>query len=125
MSWTSGIAPALALLAGEYAVSLALRDLGTVDTAAPLVGAGLLVLAELAYWSVELGGPGREETGLLVRRLAALTMLACLSVGLGALVVVVTALPLGGGLLWDAIGVVAAAGVLAVVASLARRESGV
>jgi hypothetical protein len=122
-AWPGGIPWTLGLLGGEYATALALRGDGTVDAAAPLYGAGLLVLAELAYWSADLRGLGREETRVVLLRLAALAVLAFLSVLLGAFIVVVTAAPLGGGLLWDALGVVAAAATLAIVARLAYRSA--
>jgi hypothetical protein len=96
------------------------RDDATLDAGAPLYAAGLLILAELAYWSLELRGPGREEPRVVVRRLAALGALAFLSLVLGAFVVVVTTAPLGGGLLWDIVGVAAAAATLAILARLAR-----
>jgi hypothetical protein len=120
-AWATGIAWVLVLLAGAYASVLAGR--AGVDTAAPLYAGGLLVLAELAYWSVELRGRGSEERRVVVRRVTALAWLAIGSVVLGALVVAVTAIPLGGGVLWDAIGVAAAVGTLAVLAALARRQS--
>jgi len=124
VGWTSGIAWTLAVLAATYAISLARSDESVLDPAAPLYGAGLLVMAELAYWSLELRGPGREETGVVLRRLAALAALALLSVLLGAFVFVVTAAPLGGGLLWDAVGVLAAAATVGILALLARRAEG-
>ena len=123
IGWTAGIAWTLVLLAAEYATGLAARGGTDVDAAAPLVGAGLLLLAELAYWSLELRGPGYEEWPVVVRRLAALGALVFLSVVLGAFVVVVTAAPVGGGLAWDAVGVLAAGGTLAIVAWLARRAA--
>jgi hypothetical protein len=121
--WTSGIAWTLVLLAVEYAAALAARGTAEVDAAAPLVGAGLLLLAELGYWSLELAGPGYEEERVVARRLGALGVLAFLSVLLGAFVVVLTAAPLGGGLAWDAVGVAAAGGTLAIVAWLAHRAA--
>ena len=111
------------LLAAEYAAALAARGAADVDAAAPLVGAGLLVVAELAYWSLELRGPGYEESRVVARRLGALAALAFLSIVLGAFVVVLTAAPLGGGLAWDAVGVAAAGGTLAIVAWLAHRAT--
>jgi hypothetical protein len=121
---TSGIAWTLALAAAAYASALAVRGDDRVDPGAPLVGAGLLVLAELAYWSLERRGPGYEELRVVARRLAALGALAFLSLVLGAFVVVVTAAPLGGGLAWDLVGVAAAGATLAIVAWLARRTAG-
>lgn len=121
--WSSGIAWTLALLAAEYAAALALRDSATVDAGAPLVGGGLLVVAELAYWSLERRGPGSEELRLVLRRLTVLGALALGSVLLGAFVVVVTATPFGGGLAWDLVGVLAAAGTLAIVYRLTRADA--
>jgi hypothetical protein len=125
LGWTSAIPAALVLLAAEY-----LAGIGTgghedlLEPAAPLVAGGLLLLAELAYWSLELRGPGHEEREVVLRRLAALGLLTVLAVALGSFVVVVTAAPLGGGLAWDVVGVAAAAATLAVVALLARRDVG-
>lgn len=118
--WPSAIPWTLALLGGTYATGLAVRDDATLDAGAPLYAAGLLLLAELAYWSLELRGPGREEPRVVVRRLAALGALAFLSLVLGAFVVVVTTAPIGGGVLWDVVGVAAAAATLAILARLAR-----
>jgi hypothetical protein len=121
--WPALLPWSLVLLGTAYVVSLELRpDEGTIDAAAPLVGAGLLALAELAYWSLELRGPGREERRLLARRGAALVGLALLSLLLGTLVVTLTAVPLGGGAAWDAVGVAAAAAALALILRLARRD---
>lgn len=121
--WTALLPWALVLLGTAYVVSLELRsDDSTIDAAAPLVGAGLLALAELAYWSLELRGPGREERRLLARRGAALVGLALLSLLLGTLVVTLTAVPLGGGAAWDAVGAAAAAAALALILRLARRD---
>lgn len=122
--WRSGIAWTLVLVAAAYATGLAVRGDDTVDPGAPLFGAALLVLAELAYWSLERRGPGYEEPGVVMRRLAALGGLGFLSLVLGAFVVVVTAAPLGGGLAWDVVGVAAAGATLAIVAWLARRTAG-
>ena len=121
-AWAAGVAWTLALVAADYGVALAVRGDSAVDPAAPLYAAGLLVLAELGYWSVELRGPGRDESRVIARRLAAIGALAFLSVVLGVFVVVVTAVPLGGGLAWDVVGVVAATATLAILARLARRS---
>jgi hypothetical protein len=121
--WRGGIAWTLASVAAAYATGLAVRDAQSVDPGAPLFGAGLLLLAELAYWSLERRGPGYEEPRVVARRLAALGGLGVLSLVLGAFVVVVTAAPLGGGLAWDVVGVAAAGATLAIVAWLARQTT--
>ena len=124
LGWASAIPAALVLLATEYVLGIGAGrgHEDVLEPAAPLVAAGLLLVAELAYWSLELRGPGREEPTVLLRRLVALVVVTVLAVALGAFVVVVTAAPLGGGLAWDVVGVAAAAATLAVVAVLARRD---
>jgi hypothetical protein len=118
----SGVAWTLALLAGEYALALTLGggDDG-VDAAAPFYAAGLLLLAELAYWSIELRVPGRTDRALTLRRLAALGGLAVASIAVGTFVVAATAVSLSSGLVWDAIGAAAAVATLAILARLAQR----
>jgi hypothetical protein len=120
--WPVIVAWALALLGAGYALALALGpERATVDAAAPLVAGALLVVAELAYWSLELRDPGSWEGALLTRRLAALGALALVSLALGSTVVVATAAELRGGLGLDLVGVAAAVATLAVLAALARR----
>ena len=43
---------AVALAGAEYAAFLAIRE-GSIDGWAPVYGAGLLLVSELAYWAVE------------------------------------------------------------------------
>ena len=119
--WTSGVAWTLALLAAEYALALSVGDDRSVDAAAPIYAAGLLLLAELSYWSIELRIGGREDAALMLRRLGALAALAVVSVALGTVVIAATAVSLRTGLLWDALGAAAAVATLAIVARLARR----
>ena len=122
LGWASGVAWTLALLAGEYALGLTVGDGDDgVDAAAPFYAAGLLLLAELSYWSIELRVPGRVDGRLTLRRLGALAGLALASIGLGTFVVAATAVSLSSGLLWDAIGAAAAVATLAILAQLARR----
>jgi hypothetical protein len=122
--WTTPVAWALALLASGYALSLSLGpDRVTIDAAAPVVAAALLVVAELAYWSLELRDPGRWEGPLLARRLAVLGTLALVSLALGSLVVVFTTLETGGGVGLTFLGVAAAVATLAILAGLARRAA--
>jgi hypothetical protein len=109
------------LLAAQYASTLAVLGEATVDAAAPLYAAGLLVLAEVSYWSLDLRAPGREESRVVVRRLTVLAALAILALVLGAFVVVLTSAPLGGGFVWDSVGVAAAVGIFVIIARLARR----
>ena len=120
--WTSGVAWTIALLVGEYALALSVRDGDElVDARAPFYAAGLLLLAEVAYWSIDLRVAGREDAALMLRRVGALTGLALVSVAVGTFVIAASAVSLSSGLLWDAIGGAAAVATLAVLARLARR----
>jgi hypothetical protein len=111
---------AVVLLGGAYAGSLFLPERG-VDGDAPLFALGLVLLAELAYWTRELRTPMSPEPGMLSRR-----AIAVAAAGLGALVVAAlaiaaTAIPLGGGVVADLLGIAAAVVALAMVARLAER----
>lgn len=108
------------MLAAAYAISLSAGG-QVVDSRAPLYAAGLLLAAELAYWSLERRSPGRDEPGAIARRTAALLALVLGSVGLGALLLATVELPAGGGLVLEAAGVAAATATLALLAALARR----
>jgi hypothetical protein len=122
--WTTAVAWALVLLACGYALSLSLGpERATIDAAAPVIAAGLLLVAELAYWSLELRDPGRWEGPLLARRLAVLGTLALVSLALGSVVVVFTTLETGSGVGLTLLGVAAAVATLAILAGLARRAA--
>lgn len=114
-----GVAPAVVIVAAGYAGTLVIRDADAFDAGAPLVACALLLVAELAFWSVELAGIGQAEPRTLLRRLGAMLALAVVALGLAAGVLVATAVPLGGGLIWNLVGVAAAAGAIALIAKLA------
>jgi hypothetical protein len=115
----AGLIPwAVALAGAEYAAFLLIRE-GTVDGYAPLYGAGLLLVAELAYWSIErhVAGPGE---GLAARR-ATLVLAACLAAGgVGGLILAMAEASVSGGLGLEILGVAAAVGAMALLARLAR-----
>ena len=113
------VAPGVVLMLAAYAISVVLRDASSLDPAAPIVGGALLVAAELAYWSVELEGKRREERAVVVRRVATVAALTAGAITLGTGVLAATALELGGGLAWNALGVAAAVAVLALITWLA------
>jgi hypothetical protein len=118
--WAGAIPWALGMLGGEYLVSLYVRG-GSAATVAAIYGSGLLLLAELAYWSLERQTPSQDEAGLTLRRALAAALLVLGSLGLGLLVAAVTQVSLTGSLLLTAVGVMAAAAALALVAALAWR----
>ncbi len=112
----------VALLGLEYASLLALEDL-PLDQRAPLYAAGLLAVAELSYWSLELRAAVTDEPGSHWRRAAFLAWLCLLTLVLGAVLLALVDISAGGGLALEAVGALAAAGALAVIAVLARRSA--
>jgi hypothetical protein len=110
---------AVAALASEYGLSL-YRQADLVDARAPLFAAGLLLLAELAFWTAESHGVLRDERQVVAHRLAVLAVLALGAVALAALVLIAAELPLEGPVARLALGVVAASMVIALIAALSR-----
>jgi hypothetical protein len=110
---------AVAVLAAEYGLSL-YHQRGLVDARAPLFAAGLLLLAELAFWAAESHGSLRDDREVVVHRLAVLALLALAAVALGALVLIAAELPLEGPVARLGLGVAAASTVLALIAALSR-----
>jgi hypothetical protein len=113
------LAPALLVLLAEYAIVL-LQGGDRVDAAAPLVGAGLLLYAELACWAREANPRVHDERRVLVTRAVGLAASALAALALAALVLLAATLPAGGGLTRLAVGVVAATGILVLVTLVAR-----
>jgi hypothetical protein len=110
------IAFALIIFGAEYAVFLRLRG-GTVDTRAPFVAAGLILVAEPAF-HVVAGRGGRAEGKLVIR-----SLLLLLGVGAGAAIVggviLVTTAYVRSGLAFEAVGVLAAALAVGAVVRIA------
>jgi hypothetical protein len=112
----------LVLLGGLYGAQLAVDD-AALDGSAALFAAGLLVTAELGYWSLEARERVRAEPGEEPRHLALVALL-----GLGALVVAAALLAVvdvlrTSGLAVDLIGAAAAAAALiAIVLAAGGRE---
>jgi hypothetical protein len=112
----------LALLGSVYATQLYADDLA-LDGAAALFAAGLYVIAELAYWSLEERGNIRAEPGESLRRLAVLALLGLVALVVSAALLTLADLVRARGLALDLLGAAAAAAALVAVA-LAARERG-
>jgi hypothetical protein len=80
------------VLAGAYAWNLG--D-GPLDQWVPLYAGGLLAVAKLAYWSIELRGRAHEAERLTERRVALIAVLALLAISAGGLVLAATSVDLG------------------------------
>jgi hypothetical protein len=113
---------AICLLAAPYVAALGFEIEG-IDTRAPLLAALLFVVAELAYWSLELRGTLTDEPGTYLRRVALLASLALVTIAAGTLVLVVVERVAARGLAIDLLGAAAAVGAIALLALAAVRRT--
>jgi hypothetical protein len=121
--WGAAVAFAIALLGAEQAVRLA-RGPEALDSWTPLYAAAFLLVAELAWWSLEPRVPAWAEPGTALWRLVTV-LLACAGGGIvSALVVIAAGAPIHGGFGLELAGVLAATAALAVVAVVARTRVG-
>jgi hypothetical protein len=111
---------AVALLAGGYALLLAVED-APLDLRAALLASVLLVVAELAYWSLELRAEVTDESGTYSRRVAVLSGLAVGALALAGALLAVVDLAAREGLAIEIAGAIAALAALLLVLTLARR----
>jgi hypothetical protein len=116
------LGPALVVLVAEHAI-VAVRGGDRIDAAAPLVGAGLLLYAELASWAREARPQVRDEHPVLAARATVVAASTLAALALGVLVLLAAAVPAGGGLARLTVGVAAATAPLARVAVVARPTS--
>ncbi len=123
-AWRSAalVPAAVAVLAAEYGLSL-YQQRGPVDARAPLFAAGLLLLAELAYWSTEAHRLVRDERAVIGRRVAVLAVVVLAAAAVGALVLLAAELPLAGAVARLALGAAAASTLLALIATLSHRRT--
>jgi hypothetical protein len=117
--WAAVLPWAIALLGGQYAVSLLLRD-GGIDALVPFYAAVLLVTAELAFWALE-ARPALGGRAVVVRRLGHLLVLASAAAVAGTGLLAVSEGGAGGGLGFQLLGLLAAVATLGLVTWLAWR----
>jgi hypothetical protein len=110
---------ALLLLGAAYVLGL-LVGRRSLDDAAPLVGAALLLSAELATWSLDARLRVAFEPALRLQRARAVGLLVFAGVAVSSLVLVVAATSIGGGLAWTMLGSAAAVGAIALAAFVRR-----
>jgi hypothetical protein len=119
LRWNAALAVGVALLGAQQATRLALGP-EAVDEATPLVATALLLVAELAWWSVEPRVRAWGHLGVLARRIGTLVLTCVAALTVSAVVVVAAGAPVNGGTLLELLGVAAAAAALALVAAVAR-----
>ena len=122
LGWSPLVPVAVALVGGTYAVELAIDD-APLDVSVPVIAFGLLLAAELAYWSLDERCRAAGDAGQGLRRVAlvALGGVAAVVVA-GGLLVLVDAVR-ARGLALGLLGALAAAAVLAIVFVAARTQS--
>ncbi len=105
---------------GTYVAFLAAYH-GRIDPAAPVVAVLLLLCGELAAWSLDERRRIRADRRLVLRRAAAVGVLALGGIALATLAVALTAAPPVHGLPWTLVGAIAAVAAAATGILLARR----
>ena len=115
------IPAAIVVLAAPYVAALGF-EIDGIDTRAPLLAALLFVVAELAYWSLELRGTLADEPGTHLRRVALLATLAVVTIAAGTLMLAVVERVAARGVAIDLAGAVAAVGAIALLALAATRR---
>jgi hypothetical protein len=117
------IPAAIVLLVAPYVASLGFEVDG-LDTRAPLLAALLYVVAELAYWSLELRGTLADEPGTYLRRVALLAGLAVVTIAGGTAVLALAEGVAAEGPAFEIAGAAAAVGAIALVALAVGKRSG-
>jgi hypothetical protein len=92
-----------------------------IDATAPAVALLLLLCGELTAWSLAERVRIRSDEPFRWRRGAALAVLALVGIGAATLVIALSAVRPGHGLVWTALGTAAAVGAAGTGALLARR----
>jgi hypothetical protein len=110
----------LALGAG-YGTSIGIEG-GALDGRAPALAAALFLLAELAYWSLELREAVADEPGAYLRRIGLLSALALGALAVGAGLLAIVDAGERSGIALEAVGAFAAVAALAIVAIATRRS---
>jgi hypothetical protein len=122
LRWSAAMALGVVLLGGEQALRLALGP-GTVDPWTPVYAAGLLLTAELAWWSIEPRVPAWSDAAVVPRRLGTIVGVCAAGAVVAALIVLAAGAPLRGGLGLELVGVAAAIAAVGLVATIARRPA--
>ena len=112
----------LVALGGEYSVLFAAEG-SHLDAYTPLYAATFLLVAELAYWSIERRVAAWSEQELVLWRLGYLLVVSGGAAALAAFVLVLSAAGGAGGAGLEAAGVAAVIGALGLLGLLVRRSA--
>jgi hypothetical protein len=116
------LASGLVALGGEYAIWFAAQG-SALDEYAPLYAATFLLVAELAYWSIERRVQAWSEPDLVLWRLGYLLAACGGAAAVAAFVLVLSAGGGAGGAGLEAAGVAAVIGAVGLLGLLVRRSA--
>jgi hypothetical protein len=119
--WTWLVPAAIAVVGGAYAVELAIDD-APVDLAAPAVAVGLLLSAELAYWSLDERARATGDAGQSLHRVALVAAGAAAAFVLASILLALVDEIRARGLALDVVGAIAAVAVVVTVVASARSQ---
>jgi len=117
LRWRGPVPSAVILLAAPEALLLAERGPALL---APLLGAGLLLVAELSFWSLDFSAPARSAARLRVRLAVRLASMAAAGTILGWLVMEIGGFSAGGTIDLTILGAAAVLAILVVAAIMVR-----
>jgi len=124
LGWASFIPASLVVLGALYATQLRV-DHEPLDGSVAVFAAGLLVTAELGYWSLEERDPIEADRGESVRRVVVVALLGVGSLLVSEVLLVLADLVHARGVGFDFVGTAAATAVLVTIVLLSRsRPSG-
>jgi hypothetical protein len=121
LGWTPLLPASLVLLGGLYGAQLHI-DNAALDGSASVFAAGLLVTAELGYWSLEEREHLQTEPGEALRHIAVVTALGIASLLVAEALLVLADAARASGLAFDLVGAAAAAAALFAIVVLARER---
>jgi hypothetical protein len=119
LGWSPLVAASLVVVGGVYATQLAIDD-AALDSAAPAFAAGLLMTAELAYWSLEERERVHGEAGAGLRHAAFVAGLGVATLLVASVLLVFVDAVRTKGLAVDLLGAAAAAAALFAIVLVAR-----
>jgi hypothetical protein len=122
LGWAPLLPAALVVLGGLYATQLRVDD-AALDGSAAVFAAGLIVTAELGYWSLEERERIETDRGEPLRRLAFVALLGVGSLLVAEAVLALAALVHARGLAVGFAGAAAATAVLVPIVLIARPSS--
>ena len=119
LGWSPLVPASIVVVGGVYAAQLAIDD-ASLDSAAPAFAAGLLMTAELAYWSLEERDGARGEEGAGLRHAAFVAGLGVATLLVASLLLALVDAVRTQGLAVDLLGAAAAAAALFAIVLAAR-----